>query len=765
MTELLPVTKALRAIERRRKTAALLAGILQPALVLAVFTAASFTLDWWLHLPFAVRALQLGVTVGLAGWFTWRHILRPLGERPGIEQLALMAEAADPAIKDQIISALQLERDLEAGTAVESPELIRALINDTARRFQNARFPAAAPLWPAMQRALLALLLLALPLTLLSQGGDLASIWWQRNALLQSTPWPRLHHLEVKLVGAEMEPAPADATDFIWHVAERTPLQVTVSAADGTKLPDAVSLHMQPLESDSEAVELPLGRSPGGNFQHIFPPLMKSFRFHVTGGDDDDGLPRHEIRVARAPRVTALLARLEYPAYTRMEPRELPDPNLSAPAGTKVSVTFKVNMELKDFAVTFGRKGLTNVAPAGELTWRMEFVIEGADTWTWKLRGTNNVPSADVPRYVITAEPDQPPRLNLVSPATSTLLVSPEGIIPFMGTATDDFGVTELALRYGPEGSPPVHSLAFTPEDLSQPLGARQIAFFRPQSVAEFRVPDEAASGGMRAPREGDRFLVRVALADNRVTATEPEPHRLLSEQEFHVQVQSPPDLLKEFSQRQVRLKDRAIAIVALFDQRIAECDELVAALKRSADGAPGEPRFVALEQGVARANSELGTLARQFLRIAEGYLWNRMDRSFLTEKLIEVLTRGFRAHPEQEFTAVFAEALKEVRPAIDNASLMGRVASIMDLALSAAFEHAPVVQQGLRAVNATPLPSRLAPLEASAGRLRTLRDEVVLLAEKLEAWENYLDVVQGFRDLLDLQKGVEQKLRKLTRK
>lgn len=765
MTELAPVTSALRIIARRRKLAALLGGLLPPALILAVFTGLSFALDWWLHLPVAVRAIQLIASVALASWFIWRHILRPLGERHSIEQLALLAESSDPEIKDQIISALQLERDLAAGTAVESPELIRALVNDTAARFRNARFTAAAPLRAPIGRAALALLVLSLPVIFLSQGGEHAVIWWQRNALLQSTPWPRLHHLEVKLVGAEMEPASADSTEFIWHVAERTPLQVTVAAAAGTKLPDAVSLHMEALEEGTEPVELPLGRSPGGNFQHIFPPLMKSFRFHVTGGDDDDGVPRHEIRVARAPRVTSLLARLEYPAYTRMEPREIPDPNLSAPAGTRVSVEFKVNMELKDFAVTFGRKGVMKVAPSGELAWRMEFVVEGADTWTWKLRGANNVPSADVPRYVITAEPDQPPRLNLVSPVTSTLLVSPDGVIPFMGTATDDFGVTELALRYGPEGAPPASVIPCAPEDLSQPLGSRQIAFFRPQNVADFQIADETAAGGTRTPREGDRFVIRVALADNRVTATEPEPHRLLSEQEFHVQVQSPPDLLKEFSQRQVRLKDRAIAIVALFDQRIAECDELVAALKRAGDGAPGEPRFVALEQGVARANSELATLARQFLRIAEGYLWNRIDRSFLTEKLIEVLTRGFRAHPEQEFTTVFAEALKEVRPAIDNASLMGRVASIMDLALVAAFEHGPVVQQGLRTVNATPLPSRLAPLEASADRLRTLRDEVVLLAEKLEAWENYLDVVQGFRDLLDLQKGVEQKLRKLTKK
>ena len=40
-----------------------------------------------------------------------------------------------------------------------------------------------------------------------------------------------------------------------------------------------------------------------------------------------------------------------------------------------------------------------------------------------------------------------------------------------------------------------------------------------------------------------------------------------------------------------------------------------------------------------------------------------------------------------------------------------------------------------------------------------------MLLIEKLEAWEDYLDVIQGFKDLLEMQKGIHTDIQKLTKK
>ena len=770
MSTLAPVIARLNQLGRRRTLALLLRGAAAPMAVCAGFAVLGLLLDWWLHLPVAVRAIHLCATLAVVGVLSWRHLLRPLLQRPSLDQLALLAEAADPSLSDQLISALQLERDLREGTAVESPELINALVEDTAQRCGRMNFRNAVPLAPALGALCLGLLACAIPAGIAAADTEIGSIWMQRLLLLREVPWPRVNHLVVEITDAAQMSCEQRGDTLVFHVAERTPLQVNVSAAPGSKLPDSVTLQMTPLDGDTGPREIPLGRSPSGAFQHIFPPLMASFSFTVSGGDDDDGLPVHEILVARAPRVTALSAHYEYPAYTGMLPRDLPDANISAPEGTRIQLRFSVNMDLTAFALQFEKAGAAAPVLQADGKWLHEFSVAASDVWTWKLHGSNGVASTDVPRYVVTCESDQPPRLALEMPGTTTLLVTPDAVIPFKGSATDDFGITELGLRYGTDPKLLTTSVAFAAEDLTHPLGERQVPFFRAQPVAELTLPAEAAAEALparpaRPPGDGERFALRLAVADNRVTATQSEPHRVLSEQEFRVQVISAQELQKEFSQRQVRLRDRAADIAGLLDQRIAECTELIAVLRSAGDQPPGEPRFVALEQGVLRLQSELGSLARQFLRIADGYLWNRLDKGFLTEKLMTVLATGFHARPEQESGAAWAAALKEVRPAIDEATLMGRVATILQLALGTALERAPAAVRQLQQVNATPMAARLAPLEAALPLLLALREDVTALTERLESWENYLDVLQGFRELLDLQKGVEHKLRKVTNK
>ncbi|MSR74266.1 MAG: hypothetical protein EXS14_02180 [Planctomycetes bacterium] len=770
MSPLATVVARLHSLGRRRTLAVALRGATGPMAAAAGLAVTGLLLDWWLHLPVAVRAIHLAASVAFVGVLCWRQLVKPLSRRPGLEQLALLAEASDPRLGDQLISALQLERDLNAGVAVESPELIHALVADSAQRFSTETFRNAAPLAPAFGALCLGLLACCVPAGIAAADSEIASIWLQRSLLLREVPWPRMHYLVVEISDAAEMSREMQGDNFVFHVAERTPLQVNVSAEPGTKLPDSVNMLVTPIGDTSDAREIPLGRSPSGAFQHIFPPLMASFSFSVSGGDDDDGLPLYEIRVARAPRVTAFSAHYEYPSYTGMQPRDLPDANISAPEGTRITLHFTVNMGLTAFRLNFEKAGAAEPTLQPDGTWNHTFTVSASDVWSWKLQGENGVASTAVPRYVVTCENDQPPHLALELPGSTTLLVTPQAVIPFKGVASDDFGVTELGLRYGTDPKVLGLSVPFNATDLATPLGGRTVPFFRAQPVAALRLAAESATEAMpsrpeRAPGDGERFAMRLAVADNRVTATQPEPHRILSEQEFRVQVISPQELQKEFSQRQVRLRDRAADITTLLDQRIAETSDLIAVLRASSDQPPGEPRFVALEQGVVRIQGELGSLSRQFQRIADGYLWNRLDHGFLTEKLMEVLGAGFLAHPEQESSAAWAQALKDVRPAIDEATLMGRVAAILQLALNTALELAPAATKQFAVVNATPMPARLAPLETVLPLLQKLRDGVAALTERLESWENYLDVIQGFRELLDLEKGVEHKLRKVTNK
>jgi hypothetical protein len=59
----------------------------------------------------------------------------------------------------------------------------------------------------------------------------------------------------------------------------------------------------------------------------------------------------------------------------------------------------------------------------------------------------------------------------------------------------------------------------------------------------------------------------------------------------------------------------------------------------------------------------------------------------------------------------------------------------------------------------------RLERLLEAQDLLRKLRDDLLLLKTKLEAWEDYLDVVQKLRNLLDQQRGIRAEIEELTNK
>ena len=107
------------------------------------------------RLPVAVRTiLAVGSVLGLAA-FAVRKLFKPLGERQTSDGLALMVERSDPSLQDRLISALQLKRDLDAGRAVESPELIRVTVDGAVagRRVPQLRAHAVPPAGGARPRS------------------------------------------------------------------------------------------------------------------------------------------------------------------------------------------------------------------------------------------------------------------------------------------------------------------------------------------------------------------------------------------------------------------------------------------------------------------------------------------------------------------------------------------------------------------------------------------------------------------------------------
>ena len=332
--------------------------------------------------------------------------------------------------------------------------------------------------------------------------------------------------------------------------------------------------------------------------------------------------------------------------------------------------------------------------------------------------------------------------------------------------------MTALTVSYGPGGDVPGKELKLGEPDLLSPLPARRTTFYRDLLVSELvaGLPESApAKPAEDAPEtaDRDRFRFKMLVTDNRSTRSQPHPHQQFGDYEYEVQVVSATDVERDLAQRQARLRERVSEIMQLAEARKTECEKLIEALQAAASGGakPPSDKLAGIESGQSRVTSELSGITRQFQRVFDGYLYNRLDPKNLTEKLLVVMAELYRSTAELDSFKLYGEAISRVRPQASETELMGRLTLILDLFIRCAAERSPEVSRRLAQANLVLAKSESIGFVRGAIEMQKLLiEDLKALEEKLEAWEDYLDIVQGFKDLLDLQKGIRKKAEQLTK-
>jgi hypothetical protein len=738
------------AAKRRRVAAALGVSALIVAAVLLAFATAA--LDYWLRLPTAVRVVHALLCAGLLGRLLWKRLATPLLETFGVEDAAIAVEKSVPALNDRLISLLQLRASVEKGEGVASEELVRDAEDRALADLENVDFSKAIDAGAAGKPLLFALVSVVVAGAAAIAAPEETSIFVRRCLLFQDAKWPRATTLELTVVDGERFARFVEDGREVFHVPERTPLQIRVDVRG--VVPSTVELVAAPVDGGEKPRVFAMGR-PGGKdyFQHIFPPLSHSLVLHAVGGDDDDADPKVEIRVSRAPRITRSTTLVTPPAYTGAPPRTATEANLAAPEGSGLAFRFETNIPLESFELVFDKAGVVKLAPDPEGAYVHETTLDQSDFYTYRLKGGNGVLSTEAPRYVLTAEPDQVPRVQMDMPAQTTMFASPRAVIPIRGVATDDYGVTSIETRWTSDGETLLNAIPLAGGDLLKPVPGPQIPFYRDLSLSDF--------GDLKT---GGRARFKLLVSDNRKTTAQPEPHRQFGDYEYSIQVLEPADVERELIQRQTRLRDRVRELVVLAESRLSETAELLRAPEGDL-GAAFAARLAAVETGQNRITVELNAAGRQFMRVFEGYLYNRLDQGNLTEKLLVVLSEIYRSTTESDPYKTYGEALNRVRAQASEGELMGRLTVILDLFVKTAAEKSPeavrlLAKSGLSA----DANDRSESLRGAKAVQESLVEDLRALEDKLEAWEDYMDVIQGLRDLIELQQGVKGKAERLTK-
>lgn len=764
-----PVLDArLGELRRRLVRSVLLHATGSVLLVASGWLVFAFLADWGLEVPRAVRILHLAVLAALPLAAAWREGYRHLRRLPGRDGLAVLAERSLPGADELLVSAVQFqEHGREPADDSHGPlggELVARVLAQAEERAAQLDLDRVLDNTPTRRRfALGGVASLAVALGLIALPGDYASIFLAR-LVGGATPWPQRTFLALELPIAERDGrVTVDGEVLRGQVARGTDLNVLVRA-DGVA-PDEVQL----VFDDGRRATLVGG--PAGVFRTRLPALREDVAFSVVGGDDRDGLPRAAIEVLRPPDVTAVTIEVTPPAYSGLPAERFDDGGARALRGSRVSVTVRVDPPDAEGRVVLlpearaiplePRPLFASPDGGGDDTFGLgfDFVAERDVRLRFELTDANGLSNPDPGLFAVDVVEDRAPEIQLAAPGRSNVETVAGGAIPLRARVDDDFGLTGVRWRARAATADEWNlggELALVPLDdglraPDQPTRAARVHALLEidallgegeldgaQLVLEVVATDIAAAGDGDPPREGITPPVRV---------------RLLRADE----------MLRRVQDRLAAARADAASLAELQRERRQRVQDLL-------DG-PGDGGLEAADEravrsainGQRRVRTDSQGLLRSLAAVAEMVLYARLDPK--AEELLTTLdrvqsTRVERAFEEEPWHELVAFRREET---VGEGGFAAHLVDLVALGLDVeggvtdaldALDRAELADAGPERQSA--LVDTIAIQTATLGRIEDLLD-------RLAEWDNFQSVLTLTRDLLERQKAVRDRARRLA--
>jgi hypothetical protein len=469
--ELNPVIRQkLEEFSQRWQGMILLRGVCEGLVVLLVSMTVVAILDWFFILPDAVRWTLSGLGYAATLGVVWWNCLRPLWRLPDARGLARMIEKAEPSLREDLISAVEL-----GSTGPEQhfdSEVFRALIQDNvADRVQGLRTGDLLPARLISRWLYGASALVAVCAALLLVPGS------PFGALLARALAPMANVERVSATKIEViEPSPAD---LLAPRGDNLPVLVRITGPE----PDKVTLEIFPHGDKSERERVLMSLVGPREFSATIPARAESLEYRIRAGD---GVTRRfRIETRPRPQVIEFEKAYQPPAYAGLKPETVREPggDLSALEGTEATLTLRLDQPVKhaELRLDLGaRKQTIPLSTVGDrFTARVPLNTHG----TYQVHlvaAATGFENKFSPQYEIRPLPDLVPRVSIDSPSKD-LVVPPDEIIPLLGSAGDDVGLRSVAqhirVNQGPWTQFPLHTNVQKEASLSRtwdllPLGA-----------------------------------------------------------------------------------------------------------------------------------------------------------------------------------------------------------------------------------------------------------------------------------------------------
>ena len=427
------ILEKLQAFGLRRRRLIMIRGACMALAALLASMMLIALVDWLLILPDSVRWGLSGAAYLAILIVEWRSCLRLLLHAPGPHRLARLVEHADPGLREDLLSAVELG-EASPGERFDSEEFRALVQSDVAGRvagldmnhllpFNLVRRPLA---WAA---GILLVCLLAFTLAGLQFGSLMV------RALLPMANLARVSSVRISIVEpspAEMKVPQGDAVPLVIETGGRQPNKAVLETF--TKTGGREQAQMSPAGTNRFSATIQVGR--------------ENVLYRVRAGDAITR--KYRLEAVPRPAVVRFEKVYTYPQYSRLGVKRVTEENgdLAALEGTVVELRLRTNQKVKkaELCIEKGRNNNSTV----------ELTPEGGE-WTAKIPLTTSgvyrvhLVSADSgfenkfsPEYELRAEPDLVPQAVLDLPQQD-LILPPNEIVDVLGSASDDLALARVS--------------------------------------------------------------------------------------------------------------------------------------------------------------------------------------------------------------------------------------------------------------------------------------------------------------------------------
>ena len=415
----------MRTVWRRGQTLHLTAGILACWRWAIPLFLTGVIMDWLVDVPAAGRGMLLITLLAISLYQAWRCGWRNL-RAFNATYTALQLEAHHGGLDSLLVSAVQL-RDPKAVAGVSE-----SLRNKTCRLAEEAasilRPEKAVPFRGLRRPATIALLLAGLIGICAVAGGPFFTAGLSRIfAPWLAVAYPTYTRLDL------------GAGDLVVKQGASAQIKARVSGI----VPNTAKLLLRTGEGRPREIILDI---TDGTCTYTIASASRDFSYQIKAGDARSAL--HQVRVIPAPRIEQVKVDLQFPAYLERASETVEALTLTVPEGTGINWQLTLDRPVRN--ATFLRDGEKPLElHVSEDGLRVKFNAMASDSrgycfeWVEKERGFDFTSS----RYYLQVASDQPPRVELTSPATnlSAMLGRPLDLIV---RAQDDHAIATAEVTY-----------------------------------------------------------------------------------------------------------------------------------------------------------------------------------------------------------------------------------------------------------------------------------------------------------------------------